>query len=54
MPKRNFGTLLENIVLVETTRLLTEDISEHSIVEFVNSFWIPEVRDFLEIDYVSL
>ena len=40
MPRRNFGTLLENIVLVETVRQLLQN-TEEGTFEFVNSFVMP-------------
>ena len=46
MPRRNLGTLLENIVLFETVRLLTDSCSAGSVVEFVNSFVMPPLSNW--------
>jgi len=41
MPIRNMGTLLENIVLVETMRLLAQGNQERQPIDLLNSFAMP-------------
>lgn len=45
MPRRNLGTLLENVVLTETVRLLTEK-QPSGTVEFINSFVMPPLANW--------
>ncbi len=48
MPVRNVGTLLENIVLVESARLVLEQTREHGeLVDFVNSFAMAPLTPWL-------
>lgn len=46
MPIRNMGTLLENIVLVETMRLLAQGKRERQPIDLLNSFAMPPLSDW--------
>lgn len=46
MPRANVGTLLENIVLVETTKYLLNRTTNGSVIDFVNSFAMPPLSEW--------
>ncbi|MGZ8445372.1 MAG: hypothetical protein ACXWXZ_18410 [Candidatus Binatia bacterium] len=46
MPIRNMGTLIENVVLVEVMRLLSQVTSESTSVDFLNSFAMPPLSSW--------
>ncbi len=46
MPIENLGTLLENIVLVETARFVMNRTATRGPIEFVNSFAMPPISEW--------
>lgn len=46
MPRANEGTLLENIVLVEAARFLSEVTTQGETIEFLNSFVMPPLSEW--------
>jgi hypothetical protein len=48
MPIRNMGTLLENIVLVEAMRVLSQGNHINAPIEFLNSFVMPPLSQWID------
>jgi len=49
MPRLNYGTLLENIVVLESTRLGLEHTAAEDALGFATSFAMPPITSLLAV-----